>query len=180
MSTVFVVVDHSSASSLPIGNEERHELKPIIHHQEEQHHYNEFNHGSAVHISEDTKPVHLQHPELNEGVSSHLKTPTPRSFHMDMRFNPYSRPPYPLNSVTSSFMPAHSHVYPSCSIPQSVYPSYQSNQSGYPSFNGTSQGFGYPTGMSTATMVGSLPSDTHTSSELHNMDAAHDHRPPTQ
>jgi len=101
---------------------------------------------------------------------------------MDMRFNPYSRSPYSLNSVPSSFMPGHGHghVYPSCSIPQSVYPSYQGNQSGYPSFNGTTQGFGYPSGISTATMVGNLPSDTHTSSELHNMDASSDHRSSTQ
>lgn len=159
-----------------------------MHHQEDQHHYNDFNHGPTVHLPEDTKPIHLQHAESSEAVPPHLKAPTPRSFHMDMRFNPYSRPPYSLNSVPSGFMPAHGHghghghVYPSCSIPQGVYPSYQGNQGGYPSFNSSSQGYGYPTGMSTATMVGSLPSDAHTSSELHDMDnhGSNDHRPPTQ
>lgn len=65
---------------------------------------------------------------------------------------------------------SHGHVYPACTIPQAVFTGYQGGQGGYPAFSG-SQGYGFPTGISTPSMVGSLPTETHTSSELHNMDA---------
>jgi hypothetical protein len=164
-------------------------LKPVVHQDEAQ--YNEYNHTPTLRLPEDTKPVHLSHDTsepVNVGgtlsISQHLKAPTPRSFHMDMRFNPYSRPPYSLNSVPSGFMPAHAHghghVYPACSIPQAVFSGYQGSQAGYPSFAG-SQGYGYPTGISTPSMVGNLPTETHTSSELHNLDVqATDYRGPPQ
>lgn len=157
------------------------DIKPVLHHSNDNHHYGDYSHTQTVHLPEDTKPIHLSH-EINEpgNISSslayppHLKGPTPRSFHMDMRFNPYSRPPYPLNSVPSGFLPSHthshSHVYPPCTIPQAVFTGYQGSQGGYPAFSG-SQGYAFPPGISTPNMVGSFPADTHTSSELHNMDA---------
>ncbi|XP_020894665.2 T-box transcription factor TBX3-like isoform X2 [Exaiptasia diaphana] len=179
-------IDHGD--SLTHNGDGRVDIKPVVSHpQDDTRHFNDFSHAQTVHLPEDTKPVHLQHDSSDGAVAGplsvpqHLKAPTPRSFHMDMRFNPYSRAPYSLNS---GFMPSHSHghVYPSCSIPQGVYPGYQGNQGGYPSFNSTSQGgFGYPAGMSTATMVGTLPNDTQTSSELHNLDShGAEHRGHTQ
>lgn len=157
------------------------DIKPVFHQSNDEHQYSDYNHAQTVHLPEDTKPIHLSHESNEPGnvgsslaIPPHLKTPTPRSFHMDMRFNPYSRAPYSLNSVPSGFMPphahSHGHVYPACTIPQAVFTGYQGGQGGYPAFSG-SQGYGFPTGISTPSMVGSLPTETHTSSELHDMDA---------
>ncbi|XP_032239131.2 T-box transcription factor TBX3 isoform X2 [Nematostella vectensis] len=151
-----------------------------------EHHLNDYNYPTTVHLPENTKPLHLPLEGESSSMGGHmpqpprLKAPSARSLHMDMRFSPYSRPPYGLNSVSPAFLPSHGHMYPPGSMAHAsaVYSACQVTQPNYPSCSASNQ-FGYPAGMSTASMVGSIDtashSHNHSSSDLHNLDV-----PPTE
>ena len=129
--------------------------------------FGDFSRPSSLHIPEDSKPVILG-TNSSEGVScsaqSHLKLPSARAMHMDMRYSPYPRPGYPMSGMPSSFLPhAHGHMYPSYSVPQAPYPSCQVGQS-YPSCTVNQQSFGYPATVSSSSMLGLASGST--SSEL--------------
>lgn len=120
--------------------------------------FNDFSRPSSLHISEDSKSVILA-SNSNDGIScsapSHLKLPSARTMHMDMRYSPYPRPPYSMSGMPSSFLPphAHGHMYPSYSVPQAAYPSCQVSQT-YPPCTGNQQSFGYPATVSSTSMIG--------------------------
>lgn len=129
--------------------------------------FSDFSRPSSLHIPEESKRLILP-PNSSESVScsaqSHLKLPSSRAMHMDMRYSPYPRPAYPMSGMPSSFLPhAHGHMYPSYSVPQAAYPSCQMGQS-YPPCTANQQSFGYPATVSSSSMIGLASSST--SSEL--------------
>ena len=131
------------------------------------HQFSDFSRPSSLHIPEDSKPMILP-PNSSESVSyssqSHLKLPSARAMHMDMRYSPYPRPAYPMSGMPSSFLPhAHGHMYPPYSVPQAAYPSCQVGQS-FPSCTASQQSFGYPASVSSSSMIGLTSGST--SSEL--------------
>lgn len=136
--------------------------------------YSDFSRPSSLHISEDTKPVILptnSSESVSCSASPHLKLPSTRSMHMDMRYSPYPRPPYSMSGMPSSFLSqhAHGHMYPSYSVPQvATYPSCQVGQS-YPPCTVNQQSFGYPASVSSNNMLG-LGSSTASSDLTSTMD----------
>lgn len=130
-------------------------------------HFSDYSRLSSLHIPNDNKPTILP-PNSSDSVpcstQSHLKLPSARAMHMDMRYNPYSRPAYPMAGIPASFLPhTHAHMYPTYSVPQPAYPSCQVGQS-YPSCTASQQSFGYPVPLSSASMIGLASGNT--SSEL--------------
>ncbi|XP_029192719.2 T-box transcription factor TBX3-like [Acropora millepora] len=129
--------------------------------------FSDYSRLSSLHIPNDNKTTILP-PNSSDSVScsaqSHLKLPSARAMHMDMRYSPYSRPAYPMGGIPAGFLPhTHAHMYPTYSVPQPAYPSCQVGQS-YPSCTASQQSFGYPVTVSSASMIGLA--NGNTSSEL--------------
>lgn len=124
-------------------------------------------------MPEDIKPVHLQSENSLYSGASHLKAPSMRALPLDMRYSPYSRPGYPLNTVPPTYLPhaPHSHVYPPLSVTSAGYPSCQGSQA-YPSYSVAQQGYGYPAIASSGNPGGALPGNGTTTSELQSLDMA--------
>lgn len=134
-------------------------LHPPVIFQQQQQQITDYPRPSSLHIPEDTKPVILQQSSSDSvscSASSHLKLPSARAMHMDMRYSPYPRPPYSMSGMPSSFLPphAHGHMYPSYSVQQAAYPSCQVGQAAYPPCTANQQSFGYPATVSSASMMG--------------------------
>lgn len=130
-------------------------------------HFCDFSRLSSLYIPDDSKPMVLS-PTSSDGVScsvqSHLKLPSARAMHMDMRYSPYPRPAYSMGGIPASFLPhTHAHMYPTYSVPQPAYPSCQVGQS-YPPCTANQQSFGYPATVSSASMIGLA--SVNTGSEL--------------
>ena len=133
--------------------------------------FNNFSRSSALRIAEETKPVVLPPDDANAvvcSVSSHLKLPSTRAMHMDMRYNPYPRPGFPVAGMPSGFMPhAHGHMYPPYGMSQAAFPPCQVSQN-YPPCTANQQGFGYPAAVSSIGMAsGGTASEMPTSFDLH-------------
>lgn len=145
---------------------------PEVLHQQQQ--FTDFSRPSSLHVPEDSKPLLLA--STNDGIScsapSHLKLPSARAMHMDMRYSPYTRPPYSMSGMPPSFLTphAHGHMYPSYSVPQAAYPSCQVSQT-YPPCTANQQSFGYPATVSSSSMIGlasgSASSDLTPTLDLH-------------
>ena len=127
--------------------------------------YSDFSRPSSLQILEDNKPMILP-PNSSESVScsaqSHLKLPSARAMHMDMRYSPYPRPAYPMSGMPSSFLThPHGHMYPPYSVPaQAAYPPCQVSQS-YPPCTANQQSFVYPATVSSSSMIGLASGSTY-------------------
>ena len=125
---------------------------------QQQQQFTDFSRPSSLHIPEDSKPLILasnSDDSISCTVPSHLKLPSARALHMDVRYSPYARPPYSMSGMPSSFLPphAHGHMYPSYSVPQAAYPSCQVGQT-YPPCTANQQNFGFPANVSSSSMIG--------------------------
>ena len=123
----------------------------------QQQQFTDFSRPSSLHIPEDSKPLILAstNDSISCSASSHLKLPSARAMHVDMRYSPYPRPPYSMSSMPSSFLTphAHGHMYPPYNVPQAPYPSCQMGPA-YPPCTVNQQSYAYPPTVSSSSMIG--------------------------